>query len=396
MEFGLSEQQEKFRQEVRDFLDREIPSSWAKTSLEAEEQIDNEEEWAFYKSIQHKLAGKGWLSIHWPKEYGGLGRSYTDFVIFIEEMSKRGAPGISPGATWHIVPTLLACGTEEQKKIHLPPIARGETMWYNALSEPNAGSDVANISTTAVPDGDDYIINGQKSLGAYGRFADWCFFLVRTDPNSSGHRGLSMFMADLKTPGITMKSVNDMADYGLWIDLFLNNVRLPKENMIGDKDQAWKVVTTTLNNERAVYSICGTVRRNLAFITRFAKETKGDGEPLTKNPVIRHKLAELAIEVEVTRLLYYRLASLRDKGITPAPHEISAAKVFGSDTMKHVVTVGMEIMGLHGQLRKGSKWASSAAGIEHAYLTNPAWALGGGSTEIQKNVIALIGLGMPR
>jgi len=175
----------------------------------------------------------------------------------------------------------------------------------------------------------------------------------------------------------------------------LDNARLPKENMIGPKNEGWTVILNTLNNERIFVDILGGMQRTLDLIIRYAKETKWNGEPLIKSPVIRHKLAQLAIEVEVTRLLYYRVAWFRDQGITLI-HETSLAKVFGNETMKHIVTIGMEIMGLHGQLKPGSKWAFFATKIQQAYLTNPAWALAGGSIEIEKNIIAWMGLKMPR
>jgi len=394
MEFGFSEPEEKFRQEVRDFLNKEIPPSWVKGGMLSAGETENEEEWAFWKSIQHKLAEKGWLGINWPKEYGGLGRSHMELNIFMEEMSYRGAPGVAPANIWHLGPMLLAWGTEEQKKTHLPQAARGETLWIDALAEPDAGSDAANITTTAVQDGNDYIINGRKRWGCVVPF-DWFLFIARTDPDSTRHRGLSMFMTHVKTTGITVRPILDSDGYPYFADITLDNVRLPKENMIGPENQGWTVITTTFNNERNFFDIVGAIRRILRLIIDYAKETKRNGEPLVKNPVIRRKLAQLAIEAEVTRLLYYRVVWFRDRGTTLI-HETSLAKVFGNETMKHMVTTGMEIMGLHGQLKPGSKWASSAAKMQHAYLVNPAWAVGGGATEIEKNLIAWMGLKMPR
>jgi len=395
MDFGFSKQEEKFRQEVRDFLNKEIPPAWVKSGTTTPGEIDSEEEWAFWKSIQRKLGEKGWLAISWPKEYGGLGRSHMEQAIFMEEMTYRGAPGLAPGNHNHVGPILLAWGTEEQKKTHLSPMARGETIWSPAWSEPNAGSDLANISATAVQDGDNYIINGQKRWSVHSFLADWTLFLARTAPDSTGHRGLSVFLADLKTPGITITPVVDTGGYRYWGEITLDNVPVPRENMIGPKNEGWTVMTASLNNERNAFEMLGTARRNLDLVVHYARETKRNGEPLVNNPVIRHKLAQLAIEVEVTRLVYYRVVWGRDQGITLI-HEASLAKVFGDETVKRIVTAGMEIMGLHGQLRPGSKWASFAAKMQHAYLVNPAWVIGGGSSEIQKSLIAWMGLKMPR
>jgi len=395
MDFGFSEQEEKFRQEVRDFLDKESPSSWVKGGMWSDGEIESEEEWAFWKSMQRKLAEKGWMGISWPKEYGGLGHPYMEQAIFSEEMGYRGAPGEGAGNFTHFGPALLAWGTEEQKKKYMPPVTRGESIWYDAISEPDAGSDAANIATTAIQDGDDYIINGRKRWGPFAWTCDYFFFFARTDPDSTRHHGLSAFIADLNTPGITMRIIKNMAGYPYWGEITFENVRLPKENMLGPKNQGWTVLTTTFNNERTFMEYFGTMRRNLDLIIRYVKETKRNGEPLARNSVIRHKLAQLAIEVEVTRLLYYRVVWTRDQGITLV-HETSLAKAFADKTLKHIVTVGMEIVGLHGQLRPGSKWASLAAKIQNAYLVNPAWALAGGGTEIQKNIVAWMGLKMPR
>jgi len=268
MEFGFSEQEEKFRQEVRDFLNKEVPPSWVKGGMFTQGEIENEEEWAFWKSMQHKLAEKGWLGISWPKEYGGLGHSHMEQAIFVEEMSYRGAPGLAPANIWHLGPTLLAWGTEEQKKTHLPRAARGETIWMDAMAEPDAGSDAANITTTAVQDGDDYIINGRKKWGTVLPF-DWFLFLARTDPDSTRHRGLSVFIAHIKTPGITVRQIVDLAGYPYWADITLDNVRLPKENMIGLKNQGWTVIVNTLNNERSFFDIVGSMRRTLELIIRY-------------------------------------------------------------------------------------------------------------------------------
>jgi len=251
--------------------------------------------------MQHKLAEKGWLGIWWPKEYGGLGRSLMEQAIFSEEMACRGAPESGSATLVHFGPLLSAWGTEEQKKKYMPPAAKGETIWCDFISEPDAGSDVTRIATTAVQNGDEYIINGRKKWAPFAWTCDYCVFFARTDPASIGNRGLSAFIADLKTPGITIRIIKNMAGYPYWGEITFENVRLPKENMIGPKNQGWTVLTTTLNNERTFMEFFGTIRRNLDLVIRYAKETRRNGEPLVKNSAIRRKLAQLAIEVEVTR-----------------------------------------------------------------------------------------------
>jgi len=395
MDFGFSEKEEKLRQEVRQFLAKEIPPDWLKTGATSYAQIDTAEEEAFAQAMARKYAEKGWVSWSWPERYGGRAGTKMEHTIIQEEILYRGAPGLCLVNTGHIGPTMLELGTEEQKRAHLTRMARGETFWANGLSEPNAGSDIANIATTAIEEGDSFIINGQKCWGTEGYFADWIFFLARTDPDSTRHRGISMLVADLKTPGITRRVVNSMDGYRFWVETHFDNARIPRENLIGEKNNGWNSAMTCLNNERSVIGITSTTRRNLDLIIRYARETKRGGQALAEDPLIRHKLADLAVRVNLARLLCYRIVWMRDRGISPT-YETSVNKTFAGDTLKLLGDIGMQLMGLCGQLKTGAKWASFAAPLERAYLANRAWLLGAGASEIQRNIIALTSLRMPR
>jgi len=391
MDFQFSEEQEKFRQEVRDFLEKEIPPDWMAVEFNPELELKTDEDWAFCLSVRRKMAEKGWLSLWWPREYGGQERSRIDYIIFREEIFYRGAVGFDGLACIMLAPVLLAYGTEEQKRKHLTPIARGEVQWCQGFSEPNAGSDLASVTMRAREDGDYFVVDGQKCWTAMGHHADWGFFLVRTDPEAAKHRGLSFLLVDMKTPGITINPVNNLLGHRHWNEVFFDGVRVPKEHLVGGKNQGWRVATSILNSERVSIEQYAVCRRALDRLLQYVKQK----ESLAENPVIRHKLAVLATEVEVCRLFCYHTAWMQDRGLNPI-HEASMGKSFADDLMVHSAVAGLEILGLYGQLGRGSKWAPLDGTIEATYLTYPPWTVGSGSQEIQKNIIATLGLQLPR
>jgi len=391
MDFQFSEAQERFRQEVQDFLGKEIPPDWMTVEFNSEQELETEEDWTFCLSLRRKMAEKGWLSLWWPREYGGQERSRIDYTILREEIFHRGAVGFDGLACIMVAPVLLAYGTEEQKRKHLTPIARGQVQWCQGFSEPDAGSDLASVAMRAREDGDYFILDGQKSWTSMGHRADWGFFLVRTDPDAAKHRGLSFLLVDMKTPGITVNPVYNLLGYPHWTDVFFDGVRVPGENLIGGKNRGWYVATSVLNSERVgieQYAIC---RRALDRLIQYVSRQ----EPLAKNPVIRHKLAALAVETEVSRLFCYHTAWMQDKGLNPV-HEASMGKSFADDVMMHIADAGVQLLGLYGQLGRGSKWAPLGGNIAATYLSYPPWSIGSGSHEIQKNIIATLGLRLPR
>jgi len=391
MDFQFSAEQEKFRQEVREFFDKELGPDWMVGIFHYEEEAESDEEWALHLAMQRKLGSKGWLSISWPREYGGRGASRIDYTILREEMAYYGAPGMDAISYGVVVPTILNYGTEEQKRQHLPPLARGEGVWCEGFSEPDAGSDLASLNTRAIENGDYFIVDGQKCWTTWGHRADWGIFLFRTDPHAPKHRGITMFLVDLKTPGITLNPVYNLLGLRGWCEIFFDQVRVPKQNMVGGKNQGWEVAGATLNHERTGIGWVGACRRSLDRLVKYAKENKS----LAKNPIIRHRLASLAVEVEICRLFCYYVEWARENGL-PAVHEASMAKNFVSDVSVRIAEAGLQILGLYGQLAKGSKWAPLGGTVEQTYLSYPSWTIAAGSPEIQKIIIATRGLGLPR
>jgi len=392
MDFSWSREEEEFRQDIRDFLKAELPQGWNDTLVldkESDEYI------ALAKGFTHQVGAKGWLAAHWPQEYGGLGWSFWQYFIMNEEMAIADAPLIGLNGPKFLGPTIIHYGTEEQKQQHLPGIAKGTTLWVQGYSEPNSGSDLASLQTRAVEDGDEWVINGQKIWSSYGHYSDWCFMLARTDPEAPKHRGISYFLVDMKTPGLTVKPLINMAGTKGFNELFFENVRVPKDALLGEKNRGWYMATTTLSYERTAIEAPARAQRILNDLVRYAKLTKKNGQPLAEDPVIRQRLAQLAIEVEVAWCLSYRVATTQSRHEIPGP-ESPANKVFTSEMIQRLAQVGMQMMGLYGQLAFNTKWAPLKGKIERLYLTSIASTIAGGTSEIQRNIIAERGLGLPR
>lgn len=393
MDFLFTAEEEAFRREVQDFLKEELPKSQERTVLHGGE---TDEDWEFTKQFSRKLGEKGWIAIWWPREYGGLEGSDMQYLIFNEESAYHRAPRLDGGGTGIVGPTILSHGTEEQKKRFLPPIARGEVMWIQCFSEPDFGSDSAGIKTTAVENGDCFIINGQKTWISFGLHGDFCYMTTRTDPEAPKHRGISYFLVDMKTPGITVNPITNMVGANGFCEVYFDNVRVPKENMLGGKNQGWMIMMTTLSFERGTLAfLAGSMRRLLDDLVIFANEASYNGQPLSKDPIVRQKLADIAIGVQIARLLTYRTVWMQGKGFIPT-YQASMSKLFSDEMNFEIARVGTEIMGLYGQLAWKSNKAPFNGVMAGNYLNNLGCLFAGGTPEIQRTIMATIGLGLPR
>ncbi len=390
MEFGFTPEEEAFRGEVRRFLEAELPEGWS-----GGVGVGDEEEWGFTLRIRKKLAAKGWLTMAWPKEYGGQAASLVRQLIFDEEMAYHRAPGRDPFGVQMLAPTLMVHGTEAQKREHLSPIARGEAQWCQGYSEPDSGSDLASLQTSAVEDGDDFVVNGTKTWTTGAHRADHIMFLARTDPDAPRHRGISFLLADITDPGITVRPIINMADQHSFNMVVFEDVRVPKKNLVGGKNGGWYVGATMLDLERSGVEYWAGAVATLNDLLQYAGEARHDGRSLADDPLVRQRLAELAIEAEVSRLMAYNIAWMRDQGAVPNK-EASIAKAFGTELQQKVARAGMWLLGLHGQLEPGSKHTPLQGRIERAYLWSVSATILAGTSEIQRSVIATRGLGLPR
>lgn len=395
MDFRFTEEEVAFKAEVHQWLKQEIPQRW--TELDPGIWEETEESWSISRQFQRKLGQKGWLAPAYPKEYGGLELSHMKRLMLAEELAYNRAPisvEVEITVNW-VAPTIILFGNERQKKEYGTRVAKGEIIFCIGYSEPNAGSDLAALQTRAVKVGDEYIINGQKIWCSYAHLADYCWLAVRTDPNVSKHKGISMFIVDMKTPGITVRPLINILNHHSFNEVFFDDVRIPRDNLVGQENNGWYQLVIALDLERSSIGTAASQQRIIEELVRYAKETRRNGKPIANDPLLRNQLAEMAVENEILRMMCYRIAWMYTKGIHPS-YESSMTMVFSSELMRRLANVGMHIMGHYGELDRDSKWAPLNARIMRMYLSSISIGVGGGSNEIQRNIIAMRGLGLPR
>jgi alkylation response protein AidB-like acyl-CoA dehydrogenase len=388
MDFAFTEEQNRFREEVRDFLEGEIEQGLWEPSCDAWIQGYNPE-------FTKRVAQKRWMGLTWPKEYGGQERSFVDRFILTEEMLRYGAPAACHWfADRQIGGSILKYGSEEQKREFLPKIIRGEMYVGLGMSETEAGSDLASLRTMAVEDGNDYIINGQKTWTSGAWFMNHIYLLARTDTTVPKHRGISEFIIPIDTPGISRIPMIDVTGTEAWNDIFFDNVRVPKKYMIGEKNRGFYHVMEQLAYERSGFERLMGNYALFEALLKFVNETKRNGKALSQDTVIRHKLAQLQVEFEVGRLLMYKVALVMDEGQAPTV-EAAMSKAYATAFEQRLANTAMEILGPYGLLWAGSKYAPFGGMAAHSYLGSKGYSLQAGTTEIMKNIVATRGLGLP-
>jgi alkylation response protein AidB-like acyl-CoA dehydrogenase len=398
MDFKLTEEQQRLRGEFEDFFREEMKNApicyQTHSSLEA--IYDTDEGFAFHQRMQKKLGEKGWLTMAWPKVYGGREAPIIEQVLFGEVRSYHRAPGVDGFGIRMFAPTLMLFASDEQKKRLLPPIGRGEVNYCQGWSEPNAGSDLASLSTTAVKDGDHYIVNGQKTWTSAAHRADHMFLLARTDPSQKRSGGLSVFNIEMDTPGIEIRPIKYMNGGHFYNEVFFTDVRVHQEELIGPENEGWKLTRATMNFERSGSDAYARLTRSFEELLAYVKNTYRDGKPLAENPIVRQKLARLYADIKSGWAYSYHIAWLQEKGkMASTPAAASEAKVFGTELTQRMVNFATEIMGLYGQLEY-SKWAPMNGTMVEGYQSVIGTTIYAGSNEIQRNIIAWAGLGLPR
>jgi 3-oxocholest-4-en-26-oyl-CoA dehydrogenase alpha subunit len=384
MDFRLAPAQAALRDEVRAWLAENVT-----TEIEAFPYAE-EEDPAMLRAFNRKLAGKGWIAPAWPREYGGMALGALDQLVFGDEMAYARAPGGARGpAVGYAGPTIMLYGTDEQKRRHLPGITNWDVVWCQGFSEPGSGSDLASLQTAAVRDGDDWILNGAKIWTSHGHYADWMYLLARTDPEAPKHKGISYFLLDVKSPGVTFQPLLNISGRKGFGQFFFDNVRMPGDSLLGEVNRGWYQATTTLDLERSNIANAGGARRTVDDLVAYLRE-HGPGRAAD-----RMSLAERACEVQVATMLSYRVASVLESGGIPN-QEASTLKLFLSELDQRIAALGLGILGLHGALMPGSKHARLQAQFALTYLTTVPRTIAGGTSEIQRNIIATRGLGLPR
>lgn len=386
MDFELPPNVEEFRQEIREFLAKEWPA-------ERRRRVAAGDNYAEEREFRRKLAQKGWLALSWPKEYGGQGRSILEQYIFSEEMAYHGAPAGTVGVG-QVGPTLMAYGSDEQKQRFLPRIAAGEMDFALGYTEPEAGTDLASLKTRAVADGDDFVINGTKIYTSAAHRAEYVWLATRTDPEAPKHRGISLFIVDLKSPGITVRPLWTMGD-GRTNQTFYDNVRVPRENLVGELNRGWYYVAHALDFERITVFTVATLRAGFDDLVAWVRQASYDGDALREDPEVRDQIARLSADLEVAQMLSYRVAWMISKGQHPN-YGASMLKVFSTEFMQRLYQCGTRILGLYGQLTPDSRLAPAGGRFERSHRASVMPTFGAGSSEIQRNIIATRGLGLPR
>ncbi len=389
MDFEYTEEEEKFRKKLCDFLDRELTEEIARQNWE-DKGVGPEA-----REFSRKLWENGFLGMSWPREYGGQGLPGTYDFILLDELGKRWGAHVPLDVGYTMVGrTILHHGSEEMKKEFLPKIIRGEIEFSLGYTEPDAGSDLASMRMEAVEEGDDYIINGQKTFNTESHYAEYHWLAARTDPSLPKHRGISLFIVDQQSPGITVEPLWTMSGERT-NEVFYENVRVPKTRMVGEKNRGFYYMMEALDYERNHVFVASRLSPILNELIHYVKGTKFNGKSLSEDPVIRDKLAQAAIELEVAQVLTDRSRWLESNGL-PMTYEPEVIKIVISELEQRLVNMGMEILGLYSQLEEGSKWVPLRGKVEWYFLHSFMTTIGAGTSEIGRNIIAQRGLGLPR
>jgi alkylation response protein AidB-like acyl-CoA dehydrogenase len=389
MDFSNSPAEERFRAEIRSWLAVNHPGP----------EPEDAAAWVTYgKAWQRRLYEAGWCGIHWPRAYGGRGASLIEQTIFQEETALARTPqlinlaGLTMGG-----PVLIAHGTETQKQRYLKNILTADEIWCQGFSEPNAGSDLAALKTRAELDGDDFVVNGQKVWTSFARYADWCMLLVRTDPSAPKHRGITFLLVDMRSPGVSvrpLKQINGDEDFN---EVFFEDVRVPRENVVGEINQGWDIAITTLMHERQTLTFSRQLQSRVALdeLLRRVRARSSRGAPVTADPVMRQKLAAAYIDSQTMKYTALRNFTRALRGGVPGP-EGSIEKLFWSEMYQRMLETALETLGPHAQLVAHSPHAVDDGRWAHLYLYSRGRTIAAGSSEIQRNIIAERMLGLPR
>jgi alkylation response protein AidB-like acyl-CoA dehydrogenase len=394
MDFRDTPEEAAFRKEVRDWLDANLDREQLQTHLSVgppDERIDNLRAW------QGKLHEGGWAGVSWPKEYGGRGAPLMLQAIFYQEMARSKAPApINVIGLGMAGPTIMVHGREDQKQRYLSKILSAEEIWCQGFSEPGAGSDLGALRSSAVLDGDHYVINGQKVWTTLAHVAKWCIFLARTDPDAPKHKGITYFLVDMESPGVEVRPLRQMTGTAEFNEMFFTDVRVPRENILGDLNDGWRVAMTTLMNERGTLGFALSVQARIALdeLINKAKTLKRNGKPAIEDPVIRQRIAQLHIEIEAMRLSGYRALSTVIRTGVPGP-EGSLGKLLWSESMQKLTDLAVELYGPAG-LTTDWKGDDDLKRWQFAHLRSRGNTIEAGTSEILRNIIAERVLGLPR
>ena len=395
MDFEPSPAEESLRTSLRAWLRANLPEGWG-TPAHPKPRTPAEKV-AFARRWQRTLHDGGWAGIAWPREYGGRALTPLEQLLFHEECFAADAPDMIDIAIGLNLtgPTLIHHGTEAQKKRFLARILRGEDVWCQGFSEPGAGSDLAALRTRGDVRGDRIVVNGQKVWTSYAHHADWCILIVRTDPTAARHRGLTFVLLDMKTPGITIRPLREMTGVAWFNEVFLENVEIPRDMVVGEIGRGWDIAITTLSHERGTVVPYQRLGRHLAALAALARRLSDLTTAPGHDPLVRQRLAQLAIDLQVLRLSTYRSISQLMRSGQPGPQG-SMLKLLWSELEQRIMEAASALSGAHAQLDEHAPQAHDAGRWQYGYLWSRAATIYAGTSEVQRNIISQRVLGLPR
>jgi alkylation response protein AidB-like acyl-CoA dehydrogenase len=397
MDFAYTEEDEAFRQELRSWLDANLPDFLDSGEIGSENNPDRRT-MLRRQAWQRRLNEGRWAAINWPKEWGGREATIMQNVIYSEEMAKAKTPGIyNANGIWQIGPMIQRWGTDEQKQMWLPGILNADVHWCQGFTEPEAGSDLGNLRTMAMADGDEYVVTGRKIWISTAHLAKWGLFLVRTDPTAfergAKHDGITALIIDMELPGIEVNVIRDITGGELFCEVVFDGARVPKAYRLGDENQGWQVAMGTLGHERVgTAGLSVSMRIELDNLIRTARETVPEA---LEDPEMRDRVARVWTQLELTRLLNARALSKILKGQPNWP-EVPLAKLQWSYLSQTIAELGVDMLGPLGALAKGGPDAVDKGHWGHNYVWQRYTSIGAGTTEVQKNIIADRAIKLPR
>lgn len=391
MEFEFPAEVTKFREELREFIEQELPEWWVDLF------DDDDRIFPFTREFCMKMAKRGWLTNSWPSEFGGSDRDVWSQMVVREEMWGAGEPrGPQYMSLNYIGPMLMDYGTPEQQERFLKPMAAGEVLWCQGFSEPGAGSDLAALSTRATDSDDGFVVNGQKIWTSYATAADWCILLCRTDPAERKHEGISILLVDMKTPGITVRPIDSMGGMKEFNEVFFDNVTVPYDCLVGPRGEGWRVAMSALAHERVGAAVFSRTKLLFDQLVEYVKtNTDNKGVPLAKRESVRSGLVRLYARYRAARLLSYRVVSAMDAGDDNSVYP-AVSKVFSADLNVLMGNIGLDILGARGQLKMTDEATQLDGLLNHHWVHSIPHVIAMGSNEIQRNIISQRGLGLPR
>ena len=402
MDWNDNPVQAAFRKEASEFIENELPARYHFDQMGPEAWSEDRhsgepERQEYSKQWVRALASRGWIAPGWPKEYGGGGLTSMEQFILNHELAKHNAPMVGGQEISQIGPAIIIHGSDDLKKEHLSRILTGETNWCQGFSEPGAGSDLASLTTRAMRDGDEYVINGQKIWTSNAHHAEWIALLVRTDPDAPKHRGISFLLVDMKTPGVSVRPLVNMAWDHHFNETFFEDVHVPVKNRVGDENRGWYVSVTLMDFERSRIRQAVSARRHFGEIAEYLKTDDGQKKSRHRELTsLRLELADRFIETEIAFNMALRVVSMQARGVVPN-YEASMLQLSIFETNQRTARSEARLYGMYSNIWDGeSPWAARGGHAIHSYVSSVSATIAGGSAEIQRNVIATRGLGLPR